>query len=78
MVWMDIFVSHLLLFMLQFFKTKPWVDSLGGCCLDRDTLSVLRDAAKIDGGWEVDNLERLVPWSPLSWVIGDLKKKSWN
>lgn len=53
-----------------------WTFLLGGCCLDRDTLSILRDAAKKDGGWEKDNLECLVSWGTLPWAFGELQKKS--
>ncbi|PKY06192.1 S-adenosyl-L-methionine-dependent methyltransferase [Aspergillus campestris IBT 28561] len=53
-----------------------WSWFIGSCCLDRDTETALREAAEVDGGWEVGDLDRHFGSGPLPYVSGVLVKRS--
>ena len=48
-----------------------WQFWMGGCCLDRDTEKVLREA----GSWSKVELKTLNPWSTIPQIVGFLVKK---
>ena len=62
---------------LQFFwqHIAGWKYLMGGCQLNRDTKSMLLDAAKEDGGWAKVDLQWANPWACVPFIIGTLTKK---
>lgn len=52
-----------------------WTYFIGDCHLARDTITLLRKAADVDGGWESVELQRDQDWAVLPWVTGVLTKK---
>jgi SAM-dependent methyltransferase len=52
-----------------------WWFWMGGCCLDRDTESVLKDVAKADGGWKSFEVKRLDQWTVLPHIVGEMVKR---
>lgn len=53
-----------------------WSFFIGDCALDRDTEGALLRAARVDGGWEVVDLEKNFAWSVMPYISGTLVKKS--
>jgi len=60
----------------EFFMVMGWTYFLGGCHLNRDTLEVVKSVAKKDGGWEKVDLENVVQWGTIPFVLGEFTKKS--
>jgi len=52
-----------------------WSFFMGGCCLNRDTARVLRDAAGKDG-WKEVKLDVLQSWAAIPYIVGHLIKQS--
>jgi len=52
-----------------------WKYLMGGCQLNRDTKSMLLNAAKEDGGWAKVDLEWVNAWACVPFVVGTMTKK---
>jgi SAM-dependent methyltransferase len=52
-----------------------WPYFLGDCHLNRDTVRVLQEVAKADGGWAVEEVTMQGAWTPMPWVTGVFVKK---
>lgn len=74
--WREAKGSVLARIMQGFYQMIGWSFFVGDCCLNRDTETVLRRAADVDGGWESVDLERSFGWSALPYISGSLVKKS--
>ncbi len=59
----------------EFFMLHGWSWFLGGCQLTRVTDEVVKAAADGDGGWEKVDLEYVVQWGTIPFVLGELVKK---
>lgn len=60
----------------EFFMLQGWTWFLGGCHLTRNTDDVLKAVADPYGGWEKMDLEYVVQWGSIPFVLGELVKKS--
>lgn len=58
-----------------FFTLAGWTFFLGGCHLNRNTDVVLKLAAEQDGGWAKVDLEKVVAWGTIPFVLGEFVKK---
>jgi SAM-dependent methyltransferase len=59
----------------QLFMAQGWSYFLGGCHLTRETGEVMKRAADRDGGWKKVDLEYVVTWGAIPFVLGVLVKK---
>jgi SAM-dependent methyltransferase len=58
------------------FTLQGWTFFLGGCHLGRKTGEVVKAAANKDGGWRKVDLEVVVAWGAIPFILGELVKKS--
>jgi SAM-dependent methyltransferase len=58
------------------FTIQGWAFFLGGCHLGRNTDEIVKAAANKDGGWSKVDLEAVVSWGTIPFVLGELVKKS--
>jgi hypothetical protein len=54
---------------------QGWSYFLSGCQLTRNTDDVLKTVADPDGGWEKVDLEYVVQWGTIPFVLGELVKR---
>jgi Methyltransferase domain len=59
----------------EMFMIQGWSFFLGGCQLNRPTDQMLKNVANCDGGWKKMDLELVVQWGTIPFVIGELIKK---
>jgi SAM-dependent methyltransferase len=62
-------------FFQRLYGLLGWSFWAGGCQLRRDTTRVLRDVAKMDGGWRIDELQLIDERSSLPHIVGFCVKK---
>lgn len=53
-----------------------WPYFVGNCQLNRDTVTMIKNAARVDGGWGRVELLRETDWASLPWVLGTFVKKA--
>jgi SAM-dependent methyltransferase len=58
-----------------FFTMVGWSFFLGNCHLNRKTDEVVKAAASKDGGWKSVDLEKVVAWGTIPFVLGEFVKK---
>jgi SAM-dependent methyltransferase len=58
----------------EFFMLQGWTFFLGGCHLTRKTDEVVKEVARKDGGWKSVDLEYVVQWGAIPFVLGVLVK----
>jgi SAM-dependent methyltransferase len=59
----------------EFFMLQGWSWFLSGCQLTRNTDEVIKAVADRDGGWRKVDLEYVVQWGTIPFVLGELVKK---
>jgi 2-polyprenyl-3-methyl-5-hydroxy-6-metoxy-1,4-benzoquinol methylase len=59
----------------ELFMLQGWSWFLSGCQLTRNTDEVVKAAADGDGGWGKVDLEYVVQWGTIPFVLGELVKK---
>jgi SAM-dependent methyltransferase len=59
----------------ELFMLQQWSWFLGGCQLTRNTDEVVKEAAEGDGGWGKVDLEYVVQWGTIPYVLGELVKQ---
>lgn len=59
----------------EFFMLQGWSYFLSGCQLTRNTDEVIKAVADVDEGWEMVDLEYVVQWGTIPFVLGGLVKK---
>jgi hypothetical protein len=57
------------------YSSLGWSFLMGGCDLRRDTAVLLMEAAEVDGGWAMVELETVDEWSSLPHIFGYCIKK---
>jgi hypothetical protein len=62
-------------FLQRLYGLLGWSFWAGGCQLRRDTAGALREVAKLDGGWKIEEVNVLNDWSSLPHIIGFFVKK---